>query len=132
MIPAACRQAKNSSAVADEAAAEADDPVVEAFLAFLAADIERHPERIEAVSPNTVERIVELANAPSFSLVVTLGVEMVMCAQRDRTFRATVNGAALSVCDTIGLLLASRVRHGPLRKRVGLRLLGRAPATVGQ
>jgi antitoxin PrlF len=48
--------------VADEAAAEADDPVLEAFLAFLAADIERHPERIEAVSPNTVERIVELTH----------------------------------------------------------------------
>jgi antitoxin PrlF len=48
--------------VADVPAAEADDPVVEAFIAFLAADIERHPERIEAVSPSTVKRIVELTH----------------------------------------------------------------------
>jgi N-acetylglucosaminyldiphosphoundecaprenol N-acetyl-beta-D-mannosaminyltransferase len=51
-------------------------------------------------------------------LVVTLGVEMTMYAQRDARFRALVNRAALSLCDTIGILLASRARHGPLRERV--------------
>ena len=51
-------------------------------------------------------------------LVVTLGVEMVMAAQRDEEFRRAVNGAALVTCDTIGLLLASRLRGGPLRERV--------------
>jgi N-acetylglucosaminyldiphosphoundecaprenol N-acetyl-beta-D-mannosaminyltransferase len=63
-------------------------------------------------------RVAELANAPGPSLVVTLGVEMVMRARRDAEFRAIVNGAALCLCDTIGLLLASRVRNGPLRSRV--------------
>lgn len=71
-------------------------------------------ERVAAV-----DRIVHLANAAQpGSLVVTLGVEMVMAARRDASFRAIVNAAALNVCDTIGLLLASRARKGPLRARV--------------
>ena len=41
-----------------------------------------------------------------------------MSAQRDDRFRAIVNRSALSICDTIGILLASRVRKGPLRERV--------------
>ncbi len=49
---------------------------------------------------------------------MTLGVEMVMAAQRDAQFRRTIDEAALVTCDTIGLLLASRARHGPLRERV--------------
>jgi N-acetylglucosaminyldiphosphoundecaprenol N-acetyl-beta-D-mannosaminyltransferase len=43
---------------------------------------------------------------------------MTMYAQRDARFRALVERSALSICDTIGLLLASRARHGPLRERV--------------
>jgi N-acetylglucosaminyldiphosphoundecaprenol N-acetyl-beta-D-mannosaminyltransferase len=43
---------------------------------------------------------------------------MVMEAQRNPRFRAVIDGAALVVCDTIGLLLASRLRGGPLRERV--------------
>lgn len=41
-----------------------------------------------------------------------------MYAQRDRRFRALVSRSALSLCDTIGILLASRLRGGPLRERV--------------
>lgn len=41
-----------------------------------------------------------------------------MYAQRDRRFRALINRAALSVCDSIGILLASRIRKGPMRERV--------------
>lgn len=41
-----------------------------------------------------------------------------MYAQRDERFRNLVNRSALSLCDTIGLLLASRARNGPLRERV--------------
>jgi N-acetylglucosaminyldiphosphoundecaprenol N-acetyl-beta-D-mannosaminyltransferase len=75
--------------------------------------------RVDALSPaEAVERIVELAQGDTPALVVTLGVEMTMYAQRDARFRALVNRAALSLCDTIGLLLASRARHGPLRQRV--------------
>jgi N-acetylglucosaminyldiphosphoundecaprenol N-acetyl-beta-D-mannosaminyltransferase len=71
-----------------------------------------------------VARIAELARGRSGALVVTLGVEMVMAARRDPEFRALVNGAALVTCDTIGLLLASRARGGPLRERVtGVELL---------
>jgi N-acetylglucosaminyldiphosphoundecaprenol N-acetyl-beta-D-mannosaminyltransferase len=72
-----------------------------------------------------VERIAALAHGSTPALVVTLGVEMVMYAQRDTRFRALVDRAALSLCDTIGILLASRVRGGPLRERVtGIDLIG--------
>jgi N-acetylglucosaminyldiphosphoundecaprenol N-acetyl-beta-D-mannosaminyltransferase len=82
--------------------------------------------RVDAVGrDDAVSMIVELANRSATllagggsGLVVTLGVEMVMAAQRNEEFRRVVNGAALVTCDTIGLLLASRLRGGPLRERV--------------
>ena len=75
--------------------------------------------RVDAASlDEAVARIIALANGAQPGLVVTLGVEMVMAAQRDTAFRDVVNSAALVTCDTIGLLLASRLRGGPLRERV--------------
>jgi len=75
--------------------------------------------RVDAVGRDeAVSRIAALANSGRPGLVVTLGVEMVMAAQRDPEFRRIVNGAALVTCDTVGLLLASRLRGGPLRERV--------------
>lgn len=56
-----------------------------------------------------IERIVELARGTQPSLVVTLGTEMVVRARRDPAFRAVVNGSALSLCDTIGVLFAARL-----------------------
>ena len=75
--------------------------------------------RIDALGPEAARaRVVELAHGAQPSLVVTLGTEMVMAAQRDPKFRAVVDSAAVSLCDTVGLLLASRARGGPLRDRV--------------
>lgn len=90
--------------------------------------------RVDAIDrAGAVARVAELANRRECSLVVTLGVEMVMRARRDARFRALVNGAALSLCDTIGLLLASRLRDGPLRCRVtGVELLGDLAARSAQ
>jgi N-acetylglucosaminyldiphosphoundecaprenol N-acetyl-beta-D-mannosaminyltransferase len=65
-----------------------------------------------------VARIGALAQGRMPGIVVTLGVEMVMYAQRDPRFRAVLDRAALSLCDTIGILLASRARGGPVRERV--------------
>jgi N-acetylglucosaminyldiphosphoundecaprenol N-acetyl-beta-D-mannosaminyltransferase len=81
--------------------------------------------RVDAVGREAaVERIAALANAGGAAVVVTLGVEMVMAARRDEAFRRAVNAAALVTCDTIGLLLASKLRGGPLRERVtGVELL---------
>jgi N-acetylglucosaminyldiphosphoundecaprenol N-acetyl-beta-D-mannosaminyltransferase len=94
--------------------------------------------RVDAVSRDeAVRHIATLANVqpPVPSLVVTLGVEMAMHAQQDAAFRDIVNGAALVTCDTIGLLLASRLRGGPLRERVtGVELVGslaRRSANIG-
>jgi N-acetylglucosaminyldiphosphoundecaprenol N-acetyl-beta-D-mannosaminyltransferase len=75
--------------------------------------------RVDAVSRGeAVDVVAELAQGTTPSLVVTLGVEMTMYAQHDARFRRLVDGCALSLCDTIGLLLASRARGGPLRERV--------------
>jgi N-acetylglucosaminyldiphosphoundecaprenol N-acetyl-beta-D-mannosaminyltransferase len=75
--------------------------------------------RVDAIDRvGAVSHVAELANGRAGSLVITLGVEMVMYAQRDHRFREIINGAAMNVCDTIGLLAASRLRRGPLRARV--------------
>jgi N-acetylglucosaminyldiphosphoundecaprenol N-acetyl-beta-D-mannosaminyltransferase len=81
--------------------------------------------RVDAIDrAAAVARVAELARGQSSSRVVTLGVEMVMAAQTNAAFRDVVNSAALCVCDTIGLLLASRFRGGPLRERVtGVQLI---------
>jgi N-acetylglucosaminyldiphosphoundecaprenol N-acetyl-beta-D-mannosaminyltransferase len=82
--------------------------------------------RIDAVGRGeAVARVAALAKGDAPGQVVTLGVEMVMAAQRDPAFRAVINSAALVTCDTIGLLLASRARGGPLHERVtGVELVG--------
>jgi N-acetylglucosaminyldiphosphoundecaprenol N-acetyl-beta-D-mannosaminyltransferase len=75
--------------------------------------------RVDAVGREAaVQRVIALANDGAPAMVVTLGTEMVMYAQHDARFRAAIESAALSVCDTIGLLLISRLRGGPLRERV--------------
>jgi N-acetylglucosaminyldiphosphoundecaprenol N-acetyl-beta-D-mannosaminyltransferase len=43
---------------------------------------------------------------------------MVMRAQRDAAFREIINDSQLSLCDTIGVLLAARLRGLPLKQRV--------------
>ncbi|MDQ6941065.1 MAG: WecB/TagA/CpsF family glycosyltransferase [Candidatus Eremiobacteraeota bacterium] len=75
--------------------------------------------RVDAIGRDAaVAGIAALANGTDPGLVVTLGVEMVMAAQRDPAFRAAIDRAALVTCDSIGLLLASRLRGGPLHERV--------------
>lgn len=57
--------------------------------------------------------------------IVTLGTEMVVHAQRDARFRAIVNGSALSLCDTVGVLAVARRRGANLHDRVtGVDLIG--------
>lgn len=75
--------------------------------------------RVDAIGrAEAVERIAQFAQGTPPALVVTLGVEMVMYAQHDRRFRDLIAHCGLSLCDTIGILLASRLRGGPLRERV--------------
>lgn len=82
--------------------------------------------RVDAIGgAEAVRRIVELAREEKASLVVTLGTEMVVYAQRDPGFRDVVNGSALSLCDTVGVLWAARMRGAHLRERVtGVELIG--------
>lgn len=82
--------------------------------------------RVDAVGRDAaVQRVAALSRGDAPALVVTLGTEMVMEAQRNSRFRSAIGAAALVVCDTIGLLLISRLRGGPLRERVtGIDLVG--------
>jgi N-acetylglucosaminyldiphosphoundecaprenol N-acetyl-beta-D-mannosaminyltransferase len=81
--------------------------------------------RVDALGTEAaVQRIVALARGSDPSLVVTLGTEMIVCAQSDKQFREVVNSSALSLCDTVGVLLAARLQGAPLRERVaGVELL---------
>ncbi|HTV74225.1 MAG TPA: WecB/TagA/CpsF family glycosyltransferase [Candidatus Acidoferrales bacterium] len=82
--------------------------------------------RVDAVGcADAVRRIVELAASPdACAHVVTLGTEMVVWAQHDEYFRDIVNAAALSLCDTIGVLAAARLHGVRIPERVtGVELL---------
>jgi N-acetylglucosaminyldiphosphoundecaprenol N-acetyl-beta-D-mannosaminyltransferase len=80
-------------------------------------------------SDAAVERIVSFARDGGGAQVVTLGTEMVVYAQHDARFRAIVNDAALSLCDTVGLLAVARRRGAHLRERVaGVELIERLAA----
>ena len=48
--------------VAEPLVGSDDDPIVDAFLAFLAGDLERHPQRISLLSAGAIERAVDLTN----------------------------------------------------------------------
>jgi antitoxin PrlF len=40
-----------------------DDPAIDAFLAFVAADMQRRPEALSALSPTLAKRVAELIEA---------------------------------------------------------------------
>jgi N-acetylglucosaminyldiphosphoundecaprenol N-acetyl-beta-D-mannosaminyltransferase len=67
---------------------------------------------------DAVERIAAFARGASPALVVTLGTEMIVRAQRDARFRQVVNGSSLSLCDTIGVVLAARLQGVRIAERV--------------
>jgi len=72
------------------------------------------------------DAILRFAREGSGALVVTLGTEMVVYAQRDASFRSVINESALSLCDTVGVLTVARQRGAMLRERVtGVELLER-------
>ncbi len=47
---------------------EEDDPVIDAFLAFLATDMQRRPDVLAALSPALVQRIAELTKCVEVDL----------------------------------------------------------------
>jgi len=82
--------------------------------------------RLDAVDAReATARILAFARDPAaHAQVVTLGTEMVVYAQNDERFRRVVNGCALSLCDTAGLLAVARRRGAALEQRVtGVELL---------
>ncbi|GAC1394006.1 MAG: hypothetical protein NVSMB31_13940 [Vulcanimicrobiaceae bacterium] len=75
--------------------------------------------RLDDIDAGTATaKILDYAQGSTAAQVVTLGTEMVVNAQHDEGFRAIVNRSALSLCDTIGLLLVARMRGSTLRQRV--------------
>ncbi|GAC1655917.1 MAG: WecB/TagA/CpsF family glycosyltransferase [Vulcanimicrobiaceae bacterium] len=83
--------------------------------------------KLDDIGPEeAAAQILTFVRTNASAQVVTLGTEMVVYAQRDRAFRDVVNDAALSLCDTIGLLLVARIRGSALRDRVtGVDLIAR-------
>ena len=80
--------------------------------------------RVDALgSGEAVRRIVTLAHSTEPSLVVTLGTEMIVRAQRDARFREVVNASALSLCDTVGVTLAARLQGVRAERVTGVDLL---------
>lgn len=86
--------------------------------------------RLDAVdAPEATACILAFARDGRGAQIVTLGTEMVVYARRDPRFRAIVNGSALSLCDTVGLLAVARKRGAPLHERVtGVELVERLAA----
>lgn len=80
----------------------------------------------ELDAQSATDRILNLAETGSGAQIVTLGTEMIVYAQRDAEFKRVINHSALSLCDTIGLLLVARLRGSHLRARVtGIELIDR-------
>lgn len=65
-----------------------------------------------------VTAILTFARKGAGAQIVTLGTEMVVYAQRDRRYCDVVNSCALSLCDTVGLLLVARRRGAAIEERV--------------
>ncbi|MES2537188.1 MAG: type II toxin-antitoxin system PrlF family antitoxin [Pseudomonadota bacterium] len=53
----------------------AEDPVLEKFLSFLAHDIERHPERLQALDSGLVQRIHALVGTVDVDLEAPLSAD---------------------------------------------------------
>ncbi|MBV8354190.1 MAG: WecB/TagA/CpsF family glycosyltransferase [Candidatus Eremiobacteraeota bacterium] len=83
--------------------------------------------RVDAIDADeATARILALAREHRTEQIVTLGTEMVVYAQGDSRFRGIVNAAALSLCDTVGVLAVARRRGMPLAGRVtGVELVER-------
>ena len=56
-------------------ASDGDDPVLGQFLGFLAADITRHPERLQAVDAGFVQRIQSLVGGVDVDLDAALSAD---------------------------------------------------------
>ncbi|ODU07908.1 MAG: regulator [Rubrivivax sp. SCN 71-131] len=56
-------------------AAEADDPVLGHFLGFLARDMASHPERLQAVDANLVQRLQSLVGGIELDLDAALSAD---------------------------------------------------------
>jgi N-acetylglucosaminyldiphosphoundecaprenol N-acetyl-beta-D-mannosaminyltransferase len=90
--------------------------------------------RLDAIDcEEATEAILRFAREGSGAQVVTLGTEMVVYAQRDPAFRAVVNASALSLCDTVGVLVAAQRRGAHLSERVtGVELVERLAARAAR
>jgi N-acetylglucosaminyldiphosphoundecaprenol N-acetyl-beta-D-mannosaminyltransferase len=75
--------------------------------------------RLDVVDADgATDAVMRFAREGAGAHVVTLGTEMVVYAQRDERYRHVVNGSALSLCDTVGLLAVARSRGADLKDRV--------------
>lgn len=81
---------------------------------------------------STILAIEEFIAERKPRLIVTLGTEMVMAAQKDRQFRDVLNSADLLCADAVGIVWASKIVGQPLKEKVaGIDILLRLAALSG-
>lgn len=78
----------------------------------------------------TLEEMNRLITSGGSHLLVTLGVEMVMAAQKDEEFKNIINDASLVVPDSVGIIWAAKKSGMKLRERVpGVEIIDKVAAT---
>ena len=79
----------------------------------------------------TLEEMNRLIKSGGSHLLVTLGVEMVMAAQKNEVFKNTVNNASLVVPDSVGIIWAAKKSGKMLKERVpGVEIIDKVAATA--
>lgn len=74
---------------------------------------------IDAVSlSEATDRALNEMQRRRSAYVVTPNAEMLLTARRDPALRAALRGAALSLCDGVGVQLAARILGDPIRERI--------------
>lgn len=68
--------------------------------------------------PEAVEFALSCMDERQGAIVVTPNTEIVLRARKDSDLRAALAAAALSLCDGVGVLIASRILGDPLGERI--------------
>ena len=72
----------------------------------------------DATYADLIEHVDAFVESGEPHHIITVNVEMLVTAHDDPAFAAVLQGGALNVADSVGLMLAARLLRRPLRERV--------------
>ena len=72
----------------------------------------------DATYADLIEHVDAFVESGKPHHIITVNVEMLVAAHDDPAFAAVLEGGALNVADSVGLMLAARLLGRPLRERV--------------